>query len=356
MKKRTIQILGAGPSGLSAAIVLARAGHDVQVHERYDEVGKRFQGDLQGMENWSSDENLLAQLKRYGIDVNFEATPFNKVLITDGRREFEKSSAEPLFYLVKRGTMPESLDQGLYQQALHHGVNVHFRSSPSTNIDIIATGPIRQSCVAVDKGLIFQSDLPNMAVAIFHDELAHLGYSYLLIAQGYGCLCTVVFKDFHRLNVCFDKTVNLVKQMVNLNLSNAHPVGGTGSFVLKRPLIIDQSLRVGEAAGFQDLLWGFGIRTAITSGYLAATSLLEQQSYPVLVDRHLTPYLKAGVVNRFIWEKMKWGETPLLPLFTKLPFKLKTSFGLIYRFTSLHRLLYPVALKYIKKHYPKSVR
>lgn len=60
-----IKILGAGLSGLSAAITLAKAGQPVDVFEVENEVGKRFRGDLEGLENWS--EKLLLTL----ISINF---------------------------------------------------------------------------------------------------------------------------------------------------------------------------------------------------------------------------------------------------------------------------------------------
>jgi len=37
-----IRILGAGPSGLAAAITLAAAGRDVEVYERRGDCGTRF--------------------------------------------------------------------------------------------------------------------------------------------------------------------------------------------------------------------------------------------------------------------------------------------------------------------------
>jgi flavin-dependent dehydrogenase len=51
--REVIQIAGAGPAGLAAAIMLARAGRDVVVHEARREVGFRFGRDLQGLENRS---------------------------------------------------------------------------------------------------------------------------------------------------------------------------------------------------------------------------------------------------------------------------------------------------------------
>ena len=48
---RVTRIAGAGPSGLAAAIVLARAGRAVEVHEAKGDVGTRFIGDLQIIES-----------------------------------------------------------------------------------------------------------------------------------------------------------------------------------------------------------------------------------------------------------------------------------------------------------------
>ena len=57
---------------------------------------------------------------------------------------------------------------------------------------------------------------------------------------------------------------------------------------------------VGEQAGFQDALAGFGLRYALRSGVLAARSMLEGGDYETLWRRELRPALTTGVVNRLI--------------------------------------------------------
>lgn len=354
---KPIHILGGGPSGLGAAIILAKAGKEVHLHERYDRVGKRFQGDLQGLENWSTHSNVLDELRSFGLDTDFAATPFNEVILSDGKKSIQKSSKEPIFYLVKRGPFADSLDTALCQQACNHGVQIHYRSScPHSLADIIATGPIRQSIIAADKGLVFSTNLPNIAIGLFHDEIAYLGYSYLLIANGYGCLCTVVFKDLHRLNTCFERTVEVARRLVPINLDNARPVGGVGSFSYGHPLKIGKALLIGESAGFQDLLWGFGIRTALTSAHLATQELLTGADYSSLVNTNLQPSLKASIVNRYLWEKFKWNKRTLLPSLLQLTSSPRTSFRWLYRYSPIHKLLYSTARRYVEKHYPASVQ
>ena len=356
-RKQSIQIVGAGPGGLGAAITLARAGKTVDVHERYEVVGKRFQGDLQGIENWSTREDVLSLFTQAGLDLSQASVPFRSVTFTDGHRiTFERNSSQPLFYLVKRGVAHDTLDQHLYRQAEQLGVRFHFRSSPPLQeADIVATGPLRKALVAADKGVTFRTSLPNMAVGIFHDELAYLGYSYLLISEGYGCVCTVVFREFHRLNSCFEKTLEVAKRYVKINLSEADSVGGVGSFSLHRTPFLEHALLVGEAAGLQDLLWGFGIRVALRSGQLAAEALLRSTSYEEAVQKHFHPFLKATLVGRFLWEVAKCRGRPLLPFMLALPLPLRFQFRQLYRYSCLHQFLYPKAEKYIGSRYPQGV-
>ena len=70
-----IRIAGAGPSGLAAAIILARAGRSVEVHEAKRDVGMRFIGDLQVIEGASEREPVPQFLDRIGIARNFYFRP-----------------------------------------------------------------------------------------------------------------------------------------------------------------------------------------------------------------------------------------------------------------------------------------
>ena len=149
-------ILGAGPSGLTAAINLARSGFLVEVYEKRDEAGKRFHGDLQGLENWSDAADTLAQFQDMNIRINFDYCPYKDLSLTNGEELLHFSCHKPAFYLVKRGTMSASLDQGLKEQALDAGVNIFFSSSRSEEeADIIATGPGSGGFLGIAKGFTF---------------------------------------------------------------------------------------------------------------------------------------------------------------------------------------------------------
>ena len=63
-----VHILGAGLSGLSSATILAKAGKDVHVHEIRSDSGARFDGDFQGIENWTSEIDFFEELADWGFD------------------------------------------------------------------------------------------------------------------------------------------------------------------------------------------------------------------------------------------------------------------------------------------------
>jgi protoporphyrinogen oxidase len=54
-----VKILGAGPSGLSAAINLAKNDYKVDIFEKNKDVGGTVKKNLQGLENWSEKIDAL---------------------------------------------------------------------------------------------------------------------------------------------------------------------------------------------------------------------------------------------------------------------------------------------------------
>ncbi|MCI0396012.1 MAG: NAD(P)/FAD-dependent oxidoreductase [Chloroflexi bacterium] len=352
--KQTIRILGAGPSGLSAAINLARAGYDVHVFEKRGDAGKRFHGDLQGLENWSNDRNVLDDLRRMNVEINFDCDPMLKLVITNGYRRRESRYTRPLCYLVKRGAFPGSLDQGLKAQALAAGVNIHFKQTlPEEEADIVATGPISREIFAVDKGIVFQTSCEDTNVFLVNDEAAYKGYSYLLITRGYGCLCTCLFDRFTELDDCYEASQRFFLDTIPFDIQDPHPVSGIGCFSTQNVYQRGKAMIVGEAAGIQDLMWGFGIRTAIESGYLAACCLIENRDYAQAAQAFFESKLKATLAGRFLWEMARLGNYAIVVNDT-VNRKAKGSFNLsyFYNFGSLQKLLYPLALRFIRKRYP----
>jgi flavin-dependent dehydrogenase len=352
----TIKIAGAGPSGLTAAITLALAGYDVEVYEKRTDTGKRFHGDLQGLENWSSPTNVIGELAQMNIRVNFDCAPFLQLITTNGtsQRVSHYPEDNPLCYLVKRGDMPGSLDQGLKAQALEAGVQIHFgQTIPAEETDIVATGPISKEQFAVDKGIVFNTTHEDINVFLLNDKAAYKGYSYLLITNGYGCLCTVLFDEFTRLNECYEVSKRMLQELVPFDVQNPRPVAGIGCFSTRNIFQRGKSYYVGEAAGIQDLLWGFGIRTAVQSGYLAADCLINDRDYAQVARAFFGPKLKATLISRFLWELLRFNNYAIV-VDDKINRTALKSFKLpsLYNFGPLHKLIYPVALWSMRHRYP----
>ena len=303
-----IKIMGAGVSGLSAAINLAKAGYTVNVFEKRSDCGKRFLGDLEGFENWSSTVDILDEIRSMNIKINFGYHPFETIHISNGNEVVKNTFDKPMFYIVKRGPVENSLDIGLKNQALDAGVNIHFNSNPKKeDMDIISIGPAEYKPFAVAKGIRFETESDDIAVALINSKASKNAYSYLLITKGYGCICTVnLYIPGLNANVYFKKTYDFIIKLFNPDIKNPQKIGGFGSFRFKSKLTEKGKIYTGEAAGLQDLLWGFGMRYAINSGYFAALSITENKNYKKLVKRQLSGRLKRSVVNRYLVEK--WGD------------------------------------------------
>ena len=272
--RERISILGAGPSGLSAAISLARAGWTVEVFEKRHRVGERFSGDLQGMENWSNKIDVTKRLRKMGIQANFDLDPFNQLTLTNISREVVFSLDKPAFYIVKRGPLPGTLDHGLAEQAMDLGVCIHHgKTKPEDKVDIIATGPLPGKAFGAIKGITFQTSMNDQVIAILGDTVAYRGYAYLLVTGGQGCLCTMVMGRFDKVQSCLQRAKKAFSEIIDLDIKNPRETAGIGTFSATTTPEREGRLYVGEAAGIQDLLWGFGIDKALTSGYLAAQSL-----------------------------------------------------------------------------------
>ena len=72
----SIKILGAGISGLSAAIALTRSGLKVKVFEKRSHAGGRFKRDFQGLRNFGTPNiNPLKEFEKLGIYVK----PYKKL-------------------------------------------------------------------------------------------------------------------------------------------------------------------------------------------------------------------------------------------------------------------------------------
>ena len=343
MTQSRIEIVGAGPAGLTCAIVLARAGRSVLVREWHDTVGTRFHSDFQGLENWSDRRDVLDELREAGIEGGFMVHPVDEGVAFDAWGEsYPIRSDRPLYYLVHRGGREGSLDLGLLDQALDLGVEVRFgdRVRNPAQQAVLAIGP--RTADAIAAGHVFETDMPDGNWVAFNNALAPLGYAYLLVHDGRGTLASCMFTGFKRQADYVARTVEFFSEKVGLRMRDPTPFGGFANFRLPRTAVQGGHLVGGEQAGFQDALAGFGMRYALRSGILAARSLIGAQDYTLLWREQLLPLLRTGTANRFVFNSLgergwRWALRGLSRSDTA------TKLFRLYQPSLLTRLVFPIA-------------
>ena len=300
-----VVVIGAGPAGLACAIALARSGRNVVVRESHRQVGTRFHGDFQGLENWSDERDVLDELRAAGIKITFEHHAVLQGTAFDAHHNrYNIRGEQPLYYLVRRGRERGTLDTALLDQAIAVGVEVHRvdRVEAIAGPAVLAAGPRRADAIAV--GYLFDTEMSDGDWVAFDDNLAPLGYAYMLVHGGRGTIASCMFTGFKRQAEHLERTVAFFRQHAGLDMRNPHPFGGFANFRLPRTAIQGGHPVIGEQAGFQDALAGFGMRYAFRSGLLAARSILDGTDYAILWSRELLPLLRAGIVNRFLYNNV----------------------------------------------------
>lgn len=310
MEKQLIKISGGGIASLACAINLRLAGFDVLIYERNQDVGQHRYNDWQGLENWTTNEDVLEFLKRINIKINFSNHPwFEAVGLDADLGQHRIKSNNPLFYLVRRGSVPDSLDQGLKKQVQDLGVRFEFNKAvQSQEVDIVGTGHAKNSYGMVF-GVIFETNLPNMVMYLLDNNIAPQGYAYLIVVNNQATLAICFTTSKKHLKVgrqCLEKAIEQFQRINKFSIENPKHFSGSASLgFLKNK----DKIYIGEAGGFQDGFLGFGMKHAFLSGYLAAQSIIKADSYQKAaqtywqtIEKEIYPLTKTSVVNRFLYE------------------------------------------------------
>ena len=356
-----IHIMGAGLSGLASATLLARAGREVHVHDIRDDSGARFDGDFQALENWSMDEDFFDQLEEWGFDSKrFKSTEFKVIdLIHPDDKITNPRSDKVSYRIVERGTSEHTIDQGFKQMALEAGAKIHYKSRvKEEDCTIIACGPKGTSAVAY--GEIFHTSHPNHISFQLNDKLAPGSYSYMIIIDGVGLICTCLWRKQKKSERFLNETIAWYQDKYpNIDMKPVKRVGGKGDFTINRNYKQDGRYYVGESGGLQDFMWGFGMRMAVWSGTLAAKDILGECDYETEVRNKLMPYVKTSVVNRWLMNRVG-DRTFKLMCNNWMRSQKKHGDGLVwvsklFRPTLLKRILYPIVSPFMLKSDPKAM-
>lgn len=313
------------------------------MREWKDRVGHRFHGDFQGLENWSREADVLVELAEAGIAADFEHYPFDRGEVFDpsGRRHHVRGR-RPLFYLLRRGAGEGTLDSALLEQARAAGVDVRFgdRVQQFDGAGVLAAGPREAGVIAA--GHVFETRMPDGAWLALRPEVAPGGYAYLLVQGGRGTVASCMYPAFGAQARHVLAAEAFFRAHAGLEMRNPRPFGGYRNMRLPKTAMQGGHPVIGEHAGFQDALAGFGIRYAIRSGVLAARGLLDGDDCTARWQAEFGSDLKAGIANRWLFNTL--GRPGMTLAVSRLARRdagdlLRRAYAL----TPLKRLVLPVA-------------
>ncbi len=343
---KQVTIVGAGLSGLTAAIILAREGYAVTVLEQKDVIGgaSLHASAVSGGELCFADMTPLDldAMNRYlGFPLSppegSQAAPFCNPLPYLRIRAFGKLIELPFpanvhMKMVERGTRPSSIDTRLFRLATDCGVRFSFSTPVRTRKDfsdlppgsIVATGMFKEAFDALDipytraYGLFAGGPAPEgrspFCVAYYHEHTRD--YAYYATVNGTGA--AVLFQRGKPLS---DAAMEWFPKQLQEDEGLAFPrwhlienmVGTpTGSFSNPR-LYRGNLILAGTLSGMQDPSMVLGVHGALVSGRIAALAVHDRER-AAREFRRMNRWWKLGyLTRRLLWATHPWGPRKLIP-------------------------------------------
>jgi len=307
-----VKILGAGLSGLTAAITLRKAGKRVIVYEKGRNPSSRIIWGLQILKNYEYENgiDIVERIKRkFDVLIENYCKIFNFKIFSPSLERCEIYSSSPIYYLIERGFLSStSLDMQLYKEARALGVEFQFGKSACKDAKIIARGPIRMDAVgAVASFRAF--DKKNEIYLFYNNYYAPAGYIYLFrwgrkIEVG---LAAPSLSLHSKPQTLLQRAISEIK-ILSEYLEECE-MTGKPRFVYCDVDIPFSAYKkgkyyVGEAAGFLNASKGTGVYYAIASGYLAAKSIITGENYDKLWKKEFKKELVEGFKKRIVWQRM----------------------------------------------------
>lgn len=315
-------IIGAGLSGMVAAVNLAREGYSVTVRDRRDRVGglteiKGLEGKVINIGDGTPID--LDRMKQYtGIDFSEVAVPLTRCGNHVYGRTFEIEFYEGVpAYLVERGPRPTSIDMYLYEMAVSEGVKFSFNDTV-TDFDslppdtIVATGLFGEAWKPLGVphlpvyGYLAMGETEDLEprVVIYFDEYTrdYAFYSQVNGARG-ACLFSrgkpldVDVKERFRTQLASNDGVEFDDWM-------AVNIGALPVEAWKNPRLFAKNyILAGTLSGSIDPFLLFGVHGALISGKIAAVAVSDHQAALEEFQR-VNKYFKQGYLFAWAYQHM----------------------------------------------------
>jgi hypothetical protein len=343
---KEVTIVGAGISGLTAAIILAGEGYSVTVLEQDKAVGgaSLYASGVIEHELCFADMTPLdidAMTRYLGFPLatkeGSEPGPFYNPLPSLRFHAFGKRIDLALpgdvhMKMVERGSRPSSIDTYLSRLATDRGVRFSFETPVQTRKDfrdlppgsIVATGMFREAYDALDipytsaSGLFAGGPAPDglspFCVA-YYDEHTR-DYAYYASANGTGA--AVLFQRGKPLST--EAVEWFPKQLLQdegLEFSDWRMIEnmvGTPTGSLSNPrLYCGNLILTGTLSGMQDPSMVLGVHGALVSGRIAAMAVRDRARAADEFRRMNRWWKLSYLLRRLLWSTHPWGPRILVP-------------------------------------------
>jgi|BarGraNGADG00312_1021997.scaffolds.fasta_scaffold07619_1 NAD(P)-binding Rossmann-like domain len=348
---KQVTIVGAGISGLTAAIILAREGYAVTVLEQEKAIGgaSLYASDVSEYELSFADMTPLdvdAMSRYLGFPLSppesSQPVPFYNPLPSLRFRVFGNMIELPLPFdvhmkMVERGSRPSSIDAYLFRLATDSGVRFSFSTPVRTRKDfhdlppdsIVATGMFREAFDALDipytraYGLFAGGPAPEgrspFCVA-YYDEHTR-DYAYYATANGTGA--AVLFQRGKPLSTAamewFPKQLLKDEGLEFPDWHSIENLAGTPTGSFSNPRLYCRNLILaGTLSGMQDPSMVLGVHGALVSGRIAATAVHDRERATEEFHRMNRWWRLSYLTRRMLWATHPWGPRLAIPAVLRL--------------------------------------
>ncbi|MFW9777462.1 MAG: NAD(P)/FAD-dependent oxidoreductase [Candidatus Heimdallarchaeota archaeon] len=332
---QTIRIAGAGISGLSAAISIAQGdnGRHIEVRDKASSYHAKQARGINALRNYQSKTDILEEYRQLGFKFhtgNVFHPIHNQIYFIDTNHYFDVTSDEkPLFYSVARGT-EESIDALLVEQAEGHGIDIRWGLTfDGETPEILATGAKYSHCFGYGQHFVDVKETDTIVI-LQNSKYSPFGYACYLPSAKHEA--SVILGSFHPSHPSSkDTKQNYHRIITEIPLfsdylegaSVIHTLSGKGNFGIPSSAIQGKSLLVGERAGFLEAFRGFGIHTALLSGYAAGKALVNGKNYDDQWQLLLNKILHRGLLRRMAENELNIGSEDIMrKLASQLPRKI----------------------------------
>jgi flavin-dependent dehydrogenase len=216
-------------------------------------------------------------------------------------------------YFILRGPRPGTFDTWLEGLCREAGVTFRFSSTLSEEeCEVWAAGPREPAAMAAER-VHRVAPAGDVVDVRFSDDLAPAGYAYCFRIEDCLTIGVAFIGPYGRAHEFLDRATDVFSREHGLApLGEGEKLVSRMSFRRLSPEAQPGPLRVGEAAGLQDMLFGLGLRKMVTSGVIAARCRGDEALYQrILFERYDREMARAVLVRRWV-ERFGFRRLPAL--------------------------------------------